>query len=268
TRASATLSGNSCGTFGAPMTISGNPAQNLATGCYLYTLTASDNVGNTVSISTTVKVDTSAPSAPALTLSNATGSVAIKGTTAFFWPSGSGSFDISASSADADSGIASYTFPTAAAMGSGWSVSGSGATRTYTYSSGAAQPGSQNVTATNNAGGTATSSFTVTADSTAPATTAQCNSTSCSGSYYTSTPVHVTLSASDGSGSGASKIRYTTDGSDPTPVNGSDYAGTIDVATTTTVKFRAYDNVGNEEAVGSQTILVDTTAPAAPTVTP
>src|SRR5207253_3900575 len=63
-----------CGSFGSPTTISGNPAQNgLATGCYRYTLTGTDNVGNSVSISTTVKVDTTDPSAPALTLSNAGG---------------------------------------------------------------------------------------------------------------------------------------------------------------------------------------------------
>jgi hypothetical protein len=56
-------------------------------------------------------------------------------------------------------------------------------------------------------------------------------------------------------------IRYTIDGSDPTPVNGSDYLGAFDIFTTTTVKFRAYDNLGNEEAVGSQLIRVDGTPP-------
>ena len=84
---------------------------------------------------------------------------------------------------------------------------------------------------------------TVSADSTAPTTTIQCNAAACfSGTYYTSAPVHVTLSADDGSGSGVQKIRYTTDGTNPSPVNGSDYSGTIDVASTTTIKFRAYDN--------------------------
>ena len=73
--------------------------------------------------------------------------------------------------------------------------------------------------------------------------------------------MHVTLSADDGSGSGVQKIRYTTDGTNPSPVNGSDYSGTIDVASTTTIKFRAYDNLGNEEAVGSQDVLLDGTPP-------
>ena len=71
----------------------------------------------------------------------------------------------------------------------------------------------------------------------------------------------MTLSANDGSGSGVQKIRYTTDGTDPTPVNGSDYSGAISINSTTTVKFRAYDNLGNEEAVGLQDILLDGTPP-------
>ena len=41
----------------------------LATGCYRYTLTGTDNVGNATSIKTTVKVDTTDPSAPTLTFS-------------------------------------------------------------------------------------------------------------------------------------------------------------------------------------------------------
>ncbi|HXY84198.1 MAG TPA: Ig-like domain-containing protein [Gaiellaceae bacterium] len=153
-------------------------------------------------------------------------------------------------------------------MGTGWTVSGSGATRTYSYTPGSATPGTQSVTASNGAGATASSSFTVTSDSTAPTTTILCNGVAClTGTYYTSSPVHVTLSANDGTGSGVQRIRYTTDGTDPSPVNGNDYIGTIDVSTTTTIKFRSYDNVGNEEAVGSQTILFDTTPPTGPTLT-
>src|SRR5213075_2425839 len=83
----------------------------------------------------------------------------------------------------------------------------------------------------------------------------------CQGGYYTST-VSATLSADDGpTGSGVDVIRYTIDGTDPTPVNGSDYLGAFDIFATTTVKFRAYDNLGNEEAVGSQLIRVDGTPP-------
>ena len=147
-------------------------------------------------------------------------------------------------------------------MGASWSASGSGASRTYSFVAGAAEPGTKSVDAANGAGSSSSSNFTVSADSTAPTTTTQCNAAAClSGTYYTSAPVHVTLSANDGSGSGVQKIRYTTDGTDPSPVNGSDYSGTIDVASTTTIKFRAYDNLGNEEAVGSQDVLLDGTPP-------
>jgi hypothetical protein len=262
TRATATLTGNSCGSFGSASTISGAPAQSLSTGCYLYTLTGTDNLGNNISISTTVKVDTSAPSAPSLTFSNASGALYASGTNAWFNPSSAGSIDLAASSSDGDTGISSYTFPSAAAMGTSWSAAGSGASRTYSFVSGAAEPGTKSVSATNGAGGSASSNFTISADSAAPSTTIQCNAAAClNGTYYTSSPVSVTLSANDGTGSGVQKIRYTTNGTDPTPVNGTDYTGAISINSTTTVKYRAYDNLGNEEAVGSQDILVDNTPP-------
>src|SRR5205807_3330871 len=201
---------NVCGAFGSPTTISGSPAQTLATGCYRYTLTGTDNVGNTVSISTTVKVDTSAPSNPSLSLANATGGTYYSGsgTQVFFKPSASsGGFDITASSSDADTDISGYTFPSAGSMGTNWAAAGSGASRTYTFTPTAGEPGTQTVSASNNAGATAGSSFTVTADSTAPTTTVQCNGAAClNGTYYTSSPVNVTLSGDDGSGSGVQKI--------------------------------------------------------------
>jgi hypothetical protein len=62
-RTEATLTNNVCGTFGSPVTIPGNPAQSgLAAGCYKFTLTGTDNVGNSASVATTVKVDSVAPS--------------------------------------------------------------------------------------------------------------------------------------------------------------------------------------------------------------
>ena len=63
---SAPLTGNSCGTYGSQTTITGTTSQTVASGnCYLLILRVADNVGNNASsISTTVKVDTTAPSAP------------------------------------------------------------------------------------------------------------------------------------------------------------------------------------------------------------
>ena len=70
-----------------PATIVGTPAQNgLATGCYRYTLTGTDNVGNSVSRSTVVKVDLTDPTAPSLSLSESSAGVHTVGTTAFYRP--------------------------------------------------------------------------------------------------------------------------------------------------------------------------------------
>ena len=103
TRAAATLSANSCGTFGSPVTISGNPAQTLANGCYLFTLTGTDNVGNTVSVSTTVEVDTTAPSS---TLPDPGSPVR-------------GSVSLGASASDSETGVQQVTFQYAPAGTSG-----------------------------------------------------------------------------------------------------------------------------------------------------
>ena len=162
-----------CGAFGATTTIIGTTSQTVASGnCYLLILTGKDNVANTATLQTTVKVDTTAPSAPTFTFANLGGGAYYSGagTTVWFRPgAATGTFDITASSTDADTGIASYTFPTAVTMGTNWAVSGAGATRTYSYTAGAGTPGAQTVTATNPAGLTsATGTWTTSADSTAP----------------------------------------------------------------------------------------------------
>src|SRR4029453_4540900 len=95
-----------------PTTLVGTPAQSgLATGCYRYVLTGTDNVGNTSTLTPGVKVDTTAPAAPALVLSDSSADVYTTGTTAFYRPAGSGSFDVTASSTDGQSGILDYSFP-------------------------------------------------------------------------------------------------------------------------------------------------------------
>lgn len=98
-------------------------------------------------------------------------------------------------------------------------------------------------------------------DTTPPTSTIQCNAAAC-GSAWFSGSVSVALSASDDAGgSGVASIRYTTDGSDPSLSNGTVYSGSFSIATTTTVKYRAFDNAGNAEPVNSQLIQVDTVAP-------
>jgi peptidoglycan/xylan/chitin deacetylase (PgdA/CDA1 family) len=98
-------------------------------------------------------------------------------------------------------------------------------------------------------------------DTTPPVSSIGCNGGSCAGWFNSA--VSVSLSASDGSGgSGVQEIVYTTDGSDPTQSNGTTYGGAFSVGSTTTVKYRAYDNAGNAEAINSQTIQIDTVAPS------
>ena len=99
-------------------------------------------------------------------------------------------------------------------------------------------------------------------DTTPPTSTISCNSAPCSSSYY-SASVSVSLAATDNpGGSGVASIRYTTDGSDPTATSGNVYGGPFSIGSTATVKYRAFDNVGNAEAVNSQLIQIDTTVPS------
>ena len=112
---SAPLTGNSCGTYGSQTTIPGTTSQTVASGnCYLLILRAADNVGNNASsISTTVKVDTTAPSAPTgFTFSGLTNSYYPgAGTTVYFKGGSAGGFTATASgSTDADTGVASYNY--------------------------------------------------------------------------------------------------------------------------------------------------------------
>jgi len=96
-------------------------------------------------------------------------------------------------------------------------------------------------------------------DTTAPTSSITCNGSACSTGWYGSS-VTVALSATD-SQSGVATIRYTTDGSDPTAASPA-YTAPFTVSTTTTVKYRAWDNAGNSEATNSQLIQVDTQAPS------
>jgi hypothetical protein len=95
------------------------------------------------------------------------------------------------------------------------------------------------------------------ADSTPPVSTIACNGSPCAGWY--GSPVTVSLSATD-SGAGVAFIRYTTDGSDPSAAS-PQYSGPFTVNATTTVKYAAWDTVGNAEATKSQAVQIETAAP-------
>src|SRR5205814_10036896 len=96
-------------------------------------------------------------------------------------------------------------------------------------------------------------------DATPPSSTISCNGGPCGSGFYNAA-VSVTLASADPQ-SGVSQIVYTTDGSDPSTSNGNVYLGAFSLSATTTVKYRAYDNVGNAEPIATQAVQIDTIAP-------
>jgi PKD repeat protein len=170
TLASASLANNSCGTFGTPSTITGAPSQSEPAGCYRYTLTGLDNVGNQVSVSTTVLVDNSQPTTPALTFSGTSPNVFLKTSTnaLYFRPAAAGAFTLTAASTDAQTGIREYKFSSLAA--SGFTEALSGGKMTYTFGASATQPAAApTIAAISNAGASsATATYSLLADTTGP----------------------------------------------------------------------------------------------------
>jgi hypothetical protein len=178
TRETATLSNNVCGTFSGSTVLTGAPSQTgLTTGCYRYTLTGTDRVGNATSISTTVKYDVTVPT-QAVTMSPAA-NAAMTGTVIYYKSNVAGSFTLNAAVTDSQTGPASSTFPVLTTTG--WThaaetvSTGTGSVPTISYPSSTfswtanpTRPGTYTVTARDVAGNTGTTALTWTADATAP----------------------------------------------------------------------------------------------------
>jgi hypothetical protein len=268
-RASATLLGGACGTFGsfAAVTLSGGVDTTVASGsCYRYQYTAVDNVGNTSSVSkpsADAKVDTTPPTTPTLLLTGQTNAAAT-GSVVFYSPTADGSFAVTAASTDGESGIASYTFPSL----DGLTVVGTGASRIFRFSGGQSAPSAPlTVTATNGTGLTSpAASFTIVPDPTPPTLTIRCNGRPCLATPYPKA-VMVTLLAADGSGSGVDTIRFTTNGTSPTRDRSPEYTGPFSVRTLTQLRARAYDRAGNPSSPLAITVrsLADRLLFSAPT---
>ena len=281
TREQGTLNADACSAYGAPTTLVGTPAQSgLATGCYRYVLTGTDNVGNAVTITTVVKVDTTAPAAPGLTLADSSADVHTTGTTAFYRPAGTGSFDVTASSTDAQSGILDYSFPVLA----GFTGSGAGATRTYTLATPTEPNGAKPVTARNQALlSSAATNFTLTSDSTGPTGGAlTVNSVAASGGgsqSYDGDGTFTIGARTDYNADAASGFATSTLTREQGTLNAdacsaygapTTLVGTPAQAGLATGCYRyvltGTDNVGNTTTI-TTVVKVDTTAPAAPGLT-
>jgi hypothetical protein len=102
-------------------------------------------------------------------------------------------------------------------------------------------------------------------DTVAPTVSASLSPAANGAGWNNSTPVQVTLAASDPSPSaGNGTIKYTLDGSDPTSSGtAAPYAVPFNVSAqgTTTVKFFATDAVGNASGVVTQLVKIDTVPP-------
>ncbi len=246
----------------SPLTYTG--PINTAFGDHTYYFSVADAAGNLTTAQVEVKVDTSAPAKPSLTLGGSSVGAYLQQTAngyQVWWRPGiNGEADLAVpQSDDPDSGIASANFPTSALPG-GWGATKSGASAAYTWVSGASQPGpSFSVSSTNGAGLTSQVPTAVgfPVDPNPPTGGVNCDATACSNPNG---PVTVTMALSDPQ-SGIKEIRYTTDGGVPSAANGTPIAngGSFMLEHNATVKVWAVDNVGNESAAISQPV---TAAPA------
>ncbi|HVP75536.1 MAG TPA: invasin domain 3-containing protein, partial [Gaiellaceae bacterium] len=262
------------GTFTGSTVVS-SPDSGVVDGqCYVYTLTGTDNVGNTVSVASgTVMVDATAP-VDALSLTGVSGGVYKNGTTVYYKGNASGGFKVRDTATDGTSGTASATFGTLSGL-TGAShttetVSGSSPYDSTAISwSSASGSGSLPVHSTDAAGNSsADTTLTLTLDNTGPtggsiSVPATVNALS----------VAITSTSFGDSGSGiASNVITRSNGQAPSggACPGSGYSGSNSVSSPdlTVADGECYvytltgtDNVGNTSTVSSSPVLVDTTSP-------
>ena len=168
----ATLTNDTCGAYGGSTTVGGATYSVSNGNCYLFTITATDKVGNVATLQTTVKVDTTAPVAPTIGFTGLSGgNTFVSGTTLFYRPSASGTFTVNANgSSDPETGIqtgnAGYTF---SSLGGFQSTAQTGNHVDVTFDGSSSGGGTFSVAAENNAGVASTAtSFDVAKDATAP----------------------------------------------------------------------------------------------------
>ena len=276
-RASATLTGGSCGSFGTYTLVTGgtdpvSPKSDTVSdqACYSYRYVVKDTLGNsTTYTSPGIKVDLTAPAAPSLAFSVFTNTWwPGSGTTVYYRSAAaSGSVRVTGTASDAASGIASYAFP---GLGTNWtSTPGALGVNTYSWSGAPAAPGTKQVTATNNAGGTSSSSpFTMTADDTAPTA----GTVTYTDTTQSSTTISVAFTTGTDAGSGvgtrllqraSATLTGTTCGSYGAfaTISGGTNPGSSPVVDTVTTgscykyQYAVSDNVGNTHTATSASVV-------------
>jgi hypothetical protein len=271
------------GPYATAQTISGTTNPSITAGfCYLYTLTGTDNVGNAISISTTVAVDTTAPSTPTLSFGGLSSNAfyASGNNTLFFRPAAGGTYTVTASSTDSESGIksgnAGYTFSSLA--GNNFTLAQTAGQGAYTFGESATQPGSApTIFATNNAGlnSAVNATYNLVKDTTAPTGSVTVPA------YSNSTTVSVTFSSVTDSQSGVNTAsgqlsRATASYNSSTGVCGTfgTFSGIGSAGPTSPYsdsglssgscyeyKYTVSDNVGNAATLTSGSVAVDASAP-------
>ena len=278
----ATLTDGTCDTFGswAPVTLVGGADTTVTTGnCYRYRYTISDNVGNTICTIGRLhhaKVDTTAPSAPSLTLTESSPLSHVSGSDPLLQPQGSNSdtFTVDAATGDAQSGIDNVAFPNVYGTDGGANTS-SPYSHDYTWTATDTATGAKTVTATNGAGSTSSATFTVTPDTSAP--TGQAVDLA-AGPWYTSLSIALTVDWGADAGSGLDNTSRVVERSEATLANGAcDTFGswapvTLVAGADTSVtsgncyryRIQVTDNVGNVSPYSTviHHAKVDTTIPA------
>jgi hypothetical protein len=261
-RRTAPLTGDSCDIFGAWSEVT-SPNAVPSGQCAQYRYRILDRVGNqAVYLGGIVKVDTESPSAPALTLSEASPFAAVSGSEIFVNTGHTGTFKVVATTSDPASGIEKIRFP------------GPNDDSTPPFESMYAfddLSGPQTVTAFDNGGNSSDATFEVTRDTAAPTG----GSISYPTGYDVDGTVPITMSNGSDSGSGVDATSAVLE-RQTAPLSGGS-CGTFgpwaEVASPDTVasglcaqyRHRVSDRVGNEAVHGPfGEVKVDKTDPSVP----
>ena len=293
TRETATLSGDSCGTFSNDAGTFTSPDTAVSSGnCYRYTFTIKDNVGNTsTGVTATAKVDGGAPSHGTIAITGVSpaGIAYVGAGTIYYRGSAAGAFQIQDPATDTLTAVASVNYPLVSS--SGWTHANESPTTSpnftsanYSWTSGTTTPptaAERTLTATDKATNTSTLVVPIVNDTSAPTgQTIALSGTAASPNYYKTNSVSFTLGdGSDPAGGSGLDTSTRTVTRETAPLS-NDSCGTFTAdpgtypSPDTSVSsgncyrytFTIKDNVGNTSTGVTVTAKVDGGAPAHGTI--